>query len=427
MSRFEVAKPEYFMREDLYGVSAAMRMAGKEIELVYKSNVGPLSTGLEPFLAAALVPAMKANAQLDLPGPVSARLLHATDQIQEIFHTWDTDLRPIQINAGVAPQEEHGTHRGVACFFSGGVDAFYTILKHRTEIDALVHVHGFAIRLAERDVQADILPTLREAAAQLGKPLIEIETNIYDATEGLAEWVWEWGAALASVALLLAPLFRKVYLPASYTYGQLIPDGSHPVLDPLWSSEAVEIVHDGCEARRLDKVNLLATSETALNHLRVCFTYREAYNKGLYNCGHCEKCLRTQISLYLAGALERCATLPHTLDFDAISHMPGMAGHGRVFATENLELARRLHSDPELIRALQDALDSDGPGAQHAQDAIRSQEVAQRLEQEASELRMAVRALQETVQALHASRSWRLTGPLRALGDTLRQLHLIKE
>ena len=40
------------------------------------------------------------------------------------------------------------------------------------------------------------------------------------------------------------------------TYAHLGPLGSHPLLDPLWSSEDVELVHDGCEATRLDKLAL---------------------------------------------------------------------------------------------------------------------------------------------------------------------------
>src|SRR5690606_18532962 len=37
-----------------------------------------------------------------------------------------------------------------------------------------------------------------------------------------------------------------------------------------------------------------------------------------YNCGKCEKCLRTMIMLELNGHLERCATLPTELNLDDV-------------------------------------------------------------------------------------------------------------
>ena len=79
---------------------------------------------------------------------------------------------------------------------------------------------------------------------------------------------------------------------------------SHPALDPLWSTEAVEVVHDGAETRRVDKVAALAASPLALRYLRVCWENRG----GAYNCGRCGKCMRTMVDLDLAGALG------HTVD-----------------------------------------------------------------------------------------------------------------
>jgi hypothetical protein len=108
------------------------------------------------------------------------------------------------------------------------------------------------------------------------------------------------------VALALRPHFRRVLVPSSYTYATVFPWGLHPLLDPLWGTEAMTIEHDGLEATRAEKIRRVAASDAALAHLRVC-------NKqgATVNCGRCRKCLGTILGLRLAGALERCPTLPH--------------------------------------------------------------------------------------------------------------------
>jgi hypothetical protein len=102
------------------------------------------------------------------------------------------------------------------------------------------------------------------------------------------------GSVLASVGLLLG--FPRVYVPSAFSFGQLVPLGSHPLTDPLWTNECVDVRHDGAEATRIDKLQKICKSESALANLRVCL------NEMNVNCGMCAKCLRTMISLRLLGA-----------------------------------------------------------------------------------------------------------------------------
>ena len=46
----------------------------------------------DPFLAALLLPAMKSHEALEVPVPVSRRLLLATDEIQALYSSWDKSL-----------------------------------------------------------------------------------------------------------------------------------------------------------------------------------------------------------------------------------------------------------------------------------------------------------------------------------------------
>ena len=78
---------------------------------------------------------------------------------------------------------------------------------------------------------------------------------------------------------------------------------------------------DGVEVTRTNKVKTIASSAFRLSRLKVC--WREDIDT---NCGRCEKCIRTQCALAIAGALERapCFLEPLTsrpsLDLPALDH-----------------------------------------------------------------------------------------------------------
>jgi hypothetical protein len=414
MHEVVVGEPRLYSAADATELSVAVDLAGRQFVLSYKTAAAPLNLSGEPFLAASLIPAMKMGVPLRLNGPVSPRLLAALRNIQIVLKSFFPELRKIEIEAEPASIASVRPGRGVACFFSGGMDSFYTFLKHRDEIDALILVQGFDVRTVDQDVWDRISPPIRAAARELGKPLVEVSTNVQPFTDPFLHWNYTCGSAMASIALLLAPLFAKVFIGASSTYTHLFPFGSHPLLDPLWSTEALEIVHDGCEATRVDKAALISTNETALRYLRVCYQNRNEQRE-VYNCGRCEKCIRTKINLHLVGALDRCATLDHTLDLEAIARLPIHPAEARPLVEDNLEAAERLGADPALIRALRQALDRPEPEIKQAPEAAPVDRAIRRLIQENS-------ALRSTIQAIQESSSWRVTGPLRALGDAARGL-----
>jgi len=69
----------------------------------------------------------------------------------------------------------------------------------------------------------------------------------------------------------------------------------------------MEIVHDGAEARRVDKIaRIVSRHPLALKHLRVCLYNQESPR----NCGHCKKCARTMMALELIGKLRDTNMFP---------------------------------------------------------------------------------------------------------------------
>ncbi len=234
------------------------------------------------------------------------------------------------------------------------MDSFYTLLKHREEVTHIVFVHGFDIALTDQTLRTQVSRMAREVAKELGKTLIEVETNLRSFSNTLVGWEKYHGAALASVALLFQHRFRKALIAATLTYAELIPWGSHPLLDPLWSTGLTEIEHDGCGATRVDKAAYISEYELPMDWLRVCYKNPDS----AYNCGRCEKCLRTMITLRIVGAQARCKTLPSDLDLEQVANM--RIPDNLVVPRQNLNALERLGTDPELARSLSEALKRQG-------------------------------------------------------------------
>ncbi len=314
------------------------------------------------LLPLTLPSAMVTGSRLKLPGPVSPQLLSAVPKIQDIFclwgeEHWGLEFQRVPVHAKVRSRPTADRASGVACFFSGGLDSFYTLLKHRDEVTHLIFVHGFDINLTNQTLRAQASQAAREVARDLGKTLIEVETNLRSFSDALVSW-WEYhGAGLASVALLFQNRFRKVLIAASNTYAVLNPWGSHPLLDPLWSTELTEIQHDGCEATRTEKAAYISEYELAIEWQRVCFENPNS----VYNCGRCGKCLRTMIDLRIAGVLERCKTLPSTIDLKAVANMDLSSDVTMPYARQRLKVLERLETEPDLARALAEAINKSRP------------------------------------------------------------------
>jgi hypothetical protein len=243
---------------------------------------------------------------------VSPRLAGNLETIRDIYAVWIPGHK-IPLNFELS-SDTAVPEKGVSLFFSGGVDSFFSLIKHRDEIDNLVLIHGFEVPLAETKTFELALEQAREVARLFSKRLIVVRTNLHWEESSLYkdppripfDWEMYGGAALAAIALALVPMHRKVYIASTYPYADLHPHASHPLLDPLWSTEAVQIVHDGGETR-LNKLRVVIQYPEALSRLRVCWE-----NLGNYNCGLCKKCIVTMLELRALG-VDRCAAFPDTL------------------------------------------------------------------------------------------------------------------
>jgi hypothetical protein len=318
-----------------------------------------LSKDASPYVAAMLKPAMHSKETLKIDGYASKKMLRGARTFMDIASQWWPELEPIEIEIS-GHIKNNNNKEGVGEFFSGGIDSSYTLLKNEDsslpdteKISHLIFVHGFDIKLNDSKLYSMALKGIQPVADEYRKKVIPAATNIRTISDKVMEWDTYCGVAMASIALGLQELFYKIYVPADFTYNQLFPWGSHPLTNPLWGTESMDIVHDGSEANRIEKViRHISNSQVVLDNLRVCWENRD----GRYNCGECEKCIRTMLNLKAAGVLEKCKTFDHKLDYNAVRNLPIENKHIQEYAKQNLDALRTAGCDPKLTKALERAM-----------------------------------------------------------------------
>lgn len=352
--------------EEREGAVLSCRVRGTGLpERLWFRVVPELAAALAPtgdaFVPPLLLAAMSRNTRLVIEGEVSTALLATVPAIMEIFEQSSAIIGhrmcPVPVEAQPRPAGG-GRGRAAAAFFSGGIDSFYTVLRNLARypptdprrITDLIFVHGFDIALAEERRFAEVRDRLDGTARDLGTRLVPVTTNARVALTGLP-WDYAHGAAMAAVGLGLARRLHTCYIAGAKSMRTSGFWGTHPGLDPLWSTETMEFVHDGAQLGKMVKAQLVAASPVALRVLRICWENPG----GSYNCGRCEKCLRTMVLLTLCGALGRAETLPGTVDSETLAELQIPAS----FIGMWQGLGRRLAADgrrPDLLRALERAL-----------------------------------------------------------------------
>jgi hypothetical protein len=273
-----------------------------------------LTVSGNPWLACLLPLAVTLGEPLRICQPVDGALLEGVQELMQIWKCWYPHLRVVPVEAQTTNGEEGEPGSKTVAFFSGGVDSFFTALRHNgvpegddpNSIDEFLYVWGFDIPLHKPDAYRRHVNRLRKAASDLDKELVDVATNLKTTRLRQAEWGYLYhGCALASVALSLEKRYGKVLIASSYGYRNLHPWGSHPLTDPHLSTSRTKVVHDGAAFSRVEKTKLVAESDVAMRSLHVC--YRVASDE---NCGACNKCYRTMTTLLLLGALGRCSAFP---------------------------------------------------------------------------------------------------------------------
>jgi polysaccharide pyruvyl transferase WcaK-like protein len=343
-------------------------IVGEPHEIWVHSSL-PVVPGADVALALTLVMAMTRGGRLEVGAPVDETLIRRIPEIQAVLRSFNMtgDWTPagpikhrIEVVCPTSSPPPRRDDRGIAAFFSCGVDSFSTVVRN-PEITHLIYVAGLDAPVGEEFEQhhAQVRGAVEAIGERLGKSVITVETNARELYEGLLEGPAFFGGVLAAAARLVAPEIARVYIASSQSYEWQLENSSHPMLDHLWGSGGVEVIHEGAELTRPEKLEGIAADTLARSALRVCW----AGTGSAYNCCRCEKCLRTMVALEALGVLAKFETFPFPLDLEAVAATRLLVRHEVAYWRENLGLALRRGAADELVEAIEACLAKVDPAA----------------------------------------------------------------
>jgi hypothetical protein len=271
----------------------------------------------EPWLLLMLPLAAKTGEAIELTQPVDPLFMENVRALVRTWASWYPDLKVPALRVPTAPASP--SHPRGAQFFSGGVDSWFTLLRHTEStprfpqvgsVDDLITIWGFDIAIDQEGEFRYLEETVREVAHNFGKRSIVVATNLREHMQGAWKDVWgpRWGplthgTGLAIVGLLLARRHSVVRIASTHRFWEPFPYGSHPLTDTLFSTSATTFVHDHALYSRAEKIERIAESTYALSKLKVC------YAEGRYrNCSQCVKCHRMLLCFDALGILNQATS-----------------------------------------------------------------------------------------------------------------------
>lgn len=361
-------------------VSAAVRFATPGFEAPatiwfrfpeeYEDYLNPRS---DPFVVAMMMPAMLLGEDVVVEGRVSPRLAHGLREYRTAYtQWWPGKLKHVDVAYGeVAEGDGKRAGRVVGSAFSGGVDSLYCVWKHMPanetvpgfQVTHAIIINGFNFDMDLENTREfrRVFDVYRSMLARSGVELLVSRQNtelFLNAANAAASKSPTREGGVVSAALMLGKLFERFYISGSgtYRYEDNYPKGWHPSGLHLLSSHETEMMFDGGDASRTEKTLALSQWEETYSTLRVCWrpTVFNEETGLMENCCRCPKCVRTMITLDVAGVLSNYETFPEPLDRGRIRAEHFVGTSEKKFYFDLLRLARERGRD-DIVRDLRRA------------------------------------------------------------------------
>lgn len=316
---------DFDLEEDAGAVTASARVVFEECDVPEKKvyiKTDPrfakgFSANPDAFLAGCLLPALHfGEKRIFIDGQICPFLKEGVNTAMHILSHWTRGrLHPVPVESGVRSRENRLSVPRTGMVMSGGMDSLCALrlnrLRYPEDHPAYIRdaffLHGFDIGGVQKygmkyEVFDRAFKAISSVTDDAGATLIPVYTNIRHLCDERELWLNHFfGAVLAAMAHSFSGRIDLMYIASSYDIANLHPCGSHPLLDPEYSSWGLKIRHRDYELTRLEKIRIVSQWDTAFNNFRVCL----ANAKDKLNCGQCEKCVRTMTELTALGLLDK--------------------------------------------------------------------------------------------------------------------------
>lgn len=324
----KISKPEVLEKNNVIEFRIRVESSEGDETLWYNlsGKFSDLVTDLcDAPLVALLIPAMAKGEDIYISGMISERLYYnLSGPYQRLLQYVIPSLHLINLY----PSEiQSGGQRasGVATGFSAGIDSYCVLADHfYSDIPVgfkITHLlfnnvgsHGKGGERLFRERYSSIEPVVE----RIGLPLIKVNSNLSIFYGKGLDFQQTHTPRNASVALLLQRGIGRYMYASSYNYiDAFVGDTydmaySDSIALPLISTERLDIFSVSSEYTRVNKTLRMADVVTdSYTSIDVCVGLR---SNNIRNCSLCWKCMRTLLTLDIAGIIDCYST---SFDIDA--------------------------------------------------------------------------------------------------------------
>jgi hypothetical protein len=288
--------------------------------------VDDLDCNPHAFLVGSVMTALRfGEKRLAIDAEVCPQLLEGLFTAMSWIRHWEGQNLPI---VEIEAKTQRGTPRKLSperagVCYSGGIDSLATLRNNRLKYPARhplsfkdgLMIHGIANTTLESYEKA--FRTLSIVAEDAKVTLIPVNTNLYQYVKDLEDSEYTFfrfylaSSALSAVGHAFHNRLTSLSMSASEEIchmKELSLWGTHPLLDCNYSSYDLQINHADIALSRLNKTQLIAGWDVALQNLRVCDELN--LPSGYLNCGACPKCMITMTTLLALGVLNKTNVFP---------------------------------------------------------------------------------------------------------------------
>lgn len=291
---------------------------------VQEENEDMLSDAVyDPFVLLPIYLGMHYGHDVHIEGNISPRLYHnMTHYLMNIFDRFSDYTRPIKFTVeGFDTIQTAKTERLIGTGISCGADSLATIYDNfvkeddpNFKINSLFFFncgsHGDFEDEKTRQIWMDRSTLNRNAAEEMGLPMYLVDSNLHAYTHVIGGQKIGY-LAFYSCALSLQKYIKRYITSSNLSYDEIsenwqlsrdfdFAEYCESYMPHLISTEQMELVIDGCQYTRPEKIERISGWDIAKKYLNVCIF---PVNHGR-NCSCCEKCMWTLIPLEAIGKLD---------------------------------------------------------------------------------------------------------------------------
>lgn len=270
------------------------------------------------------------------------------------------NILPPPIGSGLY-QSPNLSRKDSAAFFSGGVDAFATLIAHADEKPLLITLWGSDITHDDIRGWNIVRNHAIETAAQFNTDVTFVKSNfrMFLNDRELNKLVAAgkdnyWHGFQHGIGLIghAAPIvfnhgLGTIYIASSYTAANKSTCASDPTIDNHVNIAGCKTIHDQYEFERQDKVRHICDflrDKSDKPVLRVCWI-----TSGGRNCCKCEKCLRTMFEIFAEGEDPRQYGFEYTIDDLKKSKYRVLSGFNKSNAPAWHEVVKRFKQNDKAL------------------------------------------------------------------------------